>query len=414
MPKALTTMTVEAAKATASRREIPDAGCPGLYLTIQPTGAKGWAFRYRWEGKSSRLVLGPFPALGLADARRAASEARDKLDAGSDPAAQKRAARAPAPAPERPADTFANVLKDYDKRHLQRLKSGTEARRVMERHVSPVWGERLLSSITRRDVLDLLDDLAETGKATTANRVRVLLSGLFGWALQRDIVPSSPIAGTKPPAKERARERVLTDDELRWLWLASGEAGQPWPQLIRLLILTGQRRGEVSRMHDDELHGDLWKLPASRTKNGRAHDVPLSPPAVALIEGLDRIGPWVCTTTGTEPFSGFSKGFRAVVAKMAETAAKERGEPVSIPPFHLHDIRRTVATGMARAGIPVRVTEAVLNHVSGTAGGIVSVYQRHDYAAEKRAALDAWARMVDAIVNGTPANVIRLEARANG
>lgn len=410
MAKALTNMAVEAAKATASRREIPDAGCPGLYLTIQPTGAKGWAFRYRWEGKSSRLVLGAFPALGLADARRAASEARDKLDTGSDPAADKRAARNP-PAPERPADTFAQVLKDYDKRHLQKLKSGTEARRVMERHVSPVWGERLLASITRRDVLDLLDDLAETGKATTANRVRVLLSGLFYWAMQRDIIAASPIAGTKPPAKEQARDRVLSDAELRWLWLASGEAGQPWPQLIRLLILTGQRRGEVAKMTDAELHGDLWRLPASRTKNGRAHDVPLSKPARALLDGLDRIGPYICTTTGTEPFSGFSKGFRAVLARMGALAEKERGEPVTIHPFTLHDIRRTVATGMARAGIPVRVTEAVLNHVSGTAGGIVSVYQRHDYADEKRAALDAWARMVDGIVNGTPANVVKLEAR---
>ena len=419
MAKALTNMAVEAAKATASRREIPDAGCPGLYLTIQPTGAKGWAFRYRWQGKSSRLVLGPFPALGLADARRAASEARDKLDVGQDPAAEKRAARAPAPAPERPADTFAQVLKDYDKRHLQKLKSGTEARRVLERHVSPIWGERLLETITRRDVLDLLDDITEAGKATTANRVRVLLSGLFGWAMQRDIIAASPIAGTKPPAKERARDRVLSDDELRWLWLASGEAGQPWPQLIRLLILTGQRRGEVSRMHDDELHGDLWRLPASRTKNGRAHDVPLSKPARALLDDLDRIGPWVCTTTGTEPFSGFSKGFRALSERMAAIAAKERGGPVAIPPFTLHDIRRTVATGMARAGIPVRVTEAVLNHVSGTAGGIVSVYQRHDYADEKRAALDAWARMVLSMVEGEPdriepRNVVPIAERKRG
>jgi integrase len=411
MSKTLTAKTVETAKPTASRQEVADAACPGLYLTIQPTGAKGWAFRYRFGGKPSKLVLGTFPAMTLAKARQAASEARDKVDAGNDPATAKRLARS-APAPAKPADTFTTVLSDYNKRHLSKLRSGVEARRVMERHCSPKWGDRLLGEIKRRDVLDLLDDLTSEGKATTANRVRVLLSGLFGWAVGRDIIEASPITGTKPPAKEQSRDRVLSDDELRWLWEASGEVGQPWLQLVRLLILTGQRRGEVAKMHDDEIQGDMWRLPAPRTKNGRAHDVALSKPARAILDGLERIGPYVCTTTGTEPFSGFSKGRQAINTKMLAIAQKERGEAVVIPPWTLHDIRRTVATGMARAGIAVRVTEAVLNHVSGTAGGIVAVYQRHDYADEKRQALEAWARMVDGIVNGTPANVVKLEARA--
>lgn len=415
--KTLTAAAVEAAKPTDTRREIPDAGCPGLYLTVQPSGAKGWAFRYRFQGKPTRLVIGAYPELTLAKARQAVSEARDKLDLGEDPAAEKRAAKAAppvpvAPAPAKPADTFANVLSDYSKRHLSKLRSGTEAKRVLERHCLPKWQDTLLADIKRRDVIDLLDDLTEAGKDTTANRVRVLLSGLFGWAAERDIIEVSPIIGTKPPAKEQSRDRVLSDDELRWLWIAAGQVGQPWLQLIRLLILTGQRRGEVSKMHDDEVNGDTWRLPASRTKNGRAHDIPLSKPARALLDGLERFGPWICTTTGTEPFSGFSKGLRVVNAKMAEIAADERGEPVNIPRWTLHDIRRTVATGMARAGIAVRVTEAVLNHVSGTAGGIVSVYQRHDYADEKRAALEAWGRMVDGIVNGTADNVVKLEARA--
>lgn len=411
MAKALTSIAVEKAKPTGKRLEVPDAACPGLYLIIQPGGAKGWAFRYRFDGRPSKLALGSFPTMALAEARRAASEARDKLDQGADPAAEKRRAKA-APLPQKPDDTFNNVLADYSKRHLSKLRSGNEVRRTIELYCAAKWGDRLLQDITRRDVLDLLDDITAEGKTTTANRVRVHLSGLFGWAVGRDIIPASPIIGTKPPVKEKSRDRVLTDDELRWLWQAAGEAGQPWLQLVRLLILTGQRRGEVAEMHDDELQGDLWRLPATRTKNGRAHDVPLSKPATELLEGLDRIGPYVCTTTGTEPFSGFSKGLRTITAKMAELAEKDRGEPVTIPHWTLHDIRRTVATGMARVGIPVRVTEAVLNHVSGTAAGIVAVYQRHDYADEKRQALEAWGRMVEEIVSGTTANVIRLEARA--
>ena len=410
MIKALSSLAVEKAKPTDKRQEVADAACPGLYLIIQPGGAKGWAFRYRFGGRPSKLALGSFPAMTLAEARRAASEARDKLDMGTDPAAEKRRAKA-APLPQKPADTFNNVLADYSKRHLSKLRSGKEVRRTIELYCAAKWGDRLLQDITRRDVLDLLDDITGKGKTTTANRVRVLLSGMFGWAVGRDIIPMSPIVGTKPPVKEKSRDRVLSDDEMRWLWLAAGEAGQPWHQLVRLLILTGQRRGEVAGMRNDELHGDLWRLPAARTKNGRPHDVPLSMPAKELLDGLERLGPYVCTTTGTEPFQGFSKGLRVVTAKMAEIAEKERGQPAPIPHWTLHDIRRTVATGMARIGIPVRVTEAVLNHVSGTASGIVSVYQRHDYADEKRQALDAWARMVEEIVNGRPANVVRLEVR---
>lgn len=411
MIKALTSLAVEKAKPTDKRQEVADAACPGLYLIIQPGGAKGWAFRYRFDGRPSKLVLGSVPAMTLAEARRAAAEARDKLDMGKDPAAEKRSAKA-APLPHKPTDTFTHVLADYSQRHLTKLRSGGDARRTLELYCTGKWGDRLLRDITRRDVLDLLDDITSEGKTTTANRVRVLLSGLFGWAVGRDIIPASPIIGTKPPVKEQSRDRVLSDDELRWLWQSAGEAGQPWLQLVRLLILTGQRRGEVAEMHDDELDGDLWRLPAHRTKNGRPHEVPLSKPAREVLASLDRLGPYVCTTTGTEPFQGFSKGLKSVAAKMAEMAEKERGSTVTIPHWTLHDIRRTVATGMARVGIPVRVTEAVLNHVSGTAAGIVAVYQRHDYADEKRQALEAWGRMVDDIVNGRSANVVRLaEAR---
>ena len=222
--------------------------------------------------------------------------------------------------------------------------------------------------------------------------------------------------GVKPAAKEKSRDRVLTDQEIKWFWQACSIEGQPWGHLGKMLLLTGQRLGEVVNMIDREITGDLWHLTADRTKNGRAHDVALSEAARAVLGGVERVkgqAGYVFTTNGASALQGYHKGRNHIAKRMAEIASHEAGEAMEIPHWTFHDLRRTAATGMARLGIPVRVTEAVLNHVSGTAGGIVGVYQRHDYADEKRNALDAWARFVADLVDGASDNVVRLlEARA--
>jgi integrase len=264
-------------------------------------------------------------------------------------------------------------------------------------------------------VIDLLDGIADSGRVVTANRVRAYLAKFFGWCVERDILATSPAAGVKPAGKETSRARVLTDDEIRWFWTACEAEGFPWGPFGKVLLLTGQRLNEVAQMTDSEIRGDLWHLTADRTKNGRAHDVPLTGAVRAALDEVERVTDeegrvrFIFTTTGRTPVSGFFKA-RAVLAEaMVGIAQKERGEPVEIPRWTFHDLRRTAATGMARLGIPVRVTEAVLNHVSGTGGGIVAVYQRHDYADEKRQALEAWARFVLSLVEGEADNVVRLQ-----
>lgn len=165
-------------------------------------------------------------------------------------------------------------------------------------------------------------------------------------------------------------------------------------------------------MTESEIGNGTWSMTADRTKNGRAHDVPLSDAMRAVLAGVERIhspAGYLFTTTGRTPVSGYFKGRNHIAEQMLEIAADERGEAVEIPHWTFHDLRRTVATGMARLGIPVRVTEAVLNHVSGTGGGIVAVYQRHDYADEKRQALEAWGRYVVQLVEGGADNVIRFK-----
>lgn len=397
----LTAANVESMKPTDRRQEKPDTLCPGLYLVVQPTGKKGWQVRYRHGGVHRRMSLGAYPVLSLADARQRARDAFAKVAEGRDPAEEVRTAKAPKPDKDR--DTVRALVALFDKRHLSKLRSGATVRRELDRHVVAKWGDRDVTTITRRDVLDLLDGIMDSGRATTSNRVRAYLGGFFNWCVERDVLAITPMTGVKRPAKEASRDRVLSDDEIRWFWQACEAEGFPWGALGKLLLLTGQRLNEAAQMTEGEIRGDVWHMSAERTKNGRAHDVPLSDAARAVLAGVDQIEGrpgFIFTTTGKTPVSGFHKGRAHLAEGMAQIAAKERGAPVEIPHWTFHDLRRTAATGMARLGIAVRVTEAVLNHVSGTAGGIVSVYQRHDYAAEKRAALEAWARFVAQLVEG--------------
>ncbi len=413
MAKALTPKTIEAAKPDPERRyEIPDPALSGLYLVVQSTGVKSWALRYRFGGKPAKLTVGRWPLMGLAEARAAASEALDKIERGKNPAIEKKATKAAKlEAQLSDRDKIKTLIGQYAKRHLASLKSGDVVRRELDRFVVAAWGERDIHDITKRDVIDLLDEIADSGRVVTANRIRAYLNKFLNWTVERDILPMSPATGVKPVAKETSRDRVLNDDEIRWFWAACEAEGFPWGPLGKVLLLTGQRLNEAAQITVGEIRGDVWHLSADRTKNGRAHDVPLSDAVHVVLGTVERIEGrpgFIFTTTGTTPVSGFFKARAHLAEAMEQIAAKERGEAVEIPRWTFHDLRRTAATGMARLGIAVRVTEAVLNHVSGTGGGIVAVYQRHDYADEKRQALEAWARFALSLVEGKADNVVQL------
>lgn len=404
MSRALTSKAVEAAKPDPAKRlEIPDSALSGLYLVVQPSGVKSWALRYRFAGRPNKLTLGRWPIMGIAEARTAAAQAIDQVENGADPSAAKKAtkaARLEGQLAER--DMVKTLVSQFDRRHLSSLKSGAQAHQFLARFVVTAWGERDIRTISRRDVIDLLDKIVDSGRATTANRVRAHLSKFFNWCVEREVLEVAPTSGVRAPAKEVTRDRVLSDDEVRWFWHACERVGPPWGAMGKVLLLTGQRLREVAQMTETELRpGNLWHLPASRTKNKRAHEVALSEAALAVLSSVERImgqPGYIFTTNGRTPVSGFNKAMGHLARAMEEIAAEERGQPVQIPHWTFHDLRRTSATGMAKLGIPVRVTEAVLNHVSGTGGGIVAVYQRHDFAAEKRGALEAWGRFVTELV----------------
>jgi len=455
MASALTTKAIEAAKPGAARREIADGLVTCLYLVVQPTGAKSWAVRYRYADKPRKLALGPLapslpgpepdPVLGapltLGGARKVARDQLLQVAAGRDPAADRQAAKVAARHPDEPdRDLVRTVAAQFLDRYLKPRAKPNYYRSVdyiLNKDVLPRWGDRRIQDIGRRDVLDLLDAIVERGAAVQANRVLAAVRKLFNWAASRDIIAASPAAGVKAPSPEASRDRVLTDDELRTFWRACEQVGYPFGPLAKLLLLTGARRDEAAGLRRSELSGDgsLWALPAGRTKNSRPHAIPLSPqariviaeaPIVALSKAdlaadIPRHGKHrdlAFTTTGRAPVSGYAKGKARIDAAMLVIARKnavERGEDpedVKLEPWTFHDLRRTVASGMARLGIDLPVIERCLNHVSGSFGGVAGVYQRHSFADEMRTGFATWGAHVEAVAAGAPAsNVTALAAR---
>lgn len=398
----LTAKTVENWKPKEKRQEVPDERCTGLYFIVQPNGKKSWTVRYRAGGKHRRMTLGKYPSIGLKEARDKANEILAGAMEGADPAAERQAAKQ---AHLNDRDKVSVLFEQYCNRHLSNLRSGQTVAREMERHVVSQWGDRDIHDINKRDVIDILDGLMDAGKATTANRVRTYISGFCNWLVDRDVLDSSPAMGVKRPAKEQSRDRVLSDDEIRLFWQACEDVGFPYGPMGKVLLLTGQRLGEVVGMSEREVQGDLWHLPADRVKNGREHTVPLSPAVRGVLADMVRVPSdrgLYFTTNGITPVSGFHKARNYIADRMIELANDD------LQHWTFHDLRRTAATGMARLGTPVHITEHVLNHVSGTRAGIVSVYQRHQYADEKRLALDSWARFVADLVTGERNNVVPL------
>jgi integrase len=381
----LTDHRVRHATATnGARVELWDSLLPGLGLRVSaPTNgrvrAKTWFVRYRFGANQRRMKIGSYPTLGLAEARDAARQVLTEVGKGSDPAAVRRSSGIRAK-----VDIFARVADQFVQRYAkQHNRSWEETERILNRYVVPEWGERLIHDITRRDVLDLLDGMVDRGVPVMAKQTHSTVRRLFNWAVDRGVIETSPCIRVPVPARANERDRVLSDDEMRSVWQACEPLKWPFGPLIKILALTGQRRDEVATMQWSDLDLDvgLWTIPRERTKSNRAHEVPLSAFTLAIVDGLPKVdNTLVFTTNGKVPVAGFSN-------------AKRRLDELSgVRDWHLHDLRRTAASGMARLGVAPHVIEKVLNHKTGTISGVAAVYNRHGYAEEKRAALEIWAR----------------------
>ena len=283
-----------------------------------------------------------------------------------------------------------------------RKRSDREFERVGKRYLLPEFEHRLVDSITRSEVTRFVRNIEWRDPRHPTPRAALtcyqFLSSFYSWVLPMyDSMSSNPCRDAGRPRLPKPRDRFLSNDEIKIFWLACEELDWPFGPGFRLLLLTGQRRGELFGADRSEFVEDLWTIPAARAKNGLAHLVPLSAPAKAIVEKLPIIEGYAklfpVAGNPESAVNGFSKGAPRLLRVMSKISGIKPH-----PHFTIHDLRRTVATGMQRLGVQLPVTEAVLNHVSGSRAGIAAVYQRHDYFEEKRAALELWASEVNKLV----------------
>ena len=263
-----------------------------------------------------------------------------------------------------------------------------------------------VAALTRADVAKRLNEIALESGPIAANRARAALGAICSWAMRQGLMEVNPCLALDKPGTEVQRDRHLTESEVIALWKAT-DAGDDYSAIIRVLLLTGQRREEVAAMVWGELDLDraLWSLPGERTKNGRPHEVPLAAPVVALLAARKIHGRTKVFGSRSGPFSGFSKAKISLDARLAEAA----GRPWAA--WVLHDLRRTAVTGMVGIGVPPHVVEAVVNHVSGHKGGVAGIYNRAAYRTEKQAALERWAAHVERMVAGDTGSNVAVLAR---
>jgi integrase len=397
--KGLTTIRIENEKAGAVRREIPDDGCTGLYLIVQPSGKKSFALRYRRpiDRRPAKLTLGN-GSMGLAAARAAAKAALYEVSQGRDPGMAKAEERHRAQAAA--ANTLRAVVEEYLDREGKKLRTVGQRRRAFERLVFPALGNRPIADIQRVDVVRLLDRVEDNSGPRMADMVLVILGRVFNWHAARSDTFRSPIVRGmgRVNARERARSRVLSDDELRCVWNAANALAPPRGALIKFLLLTAARRSEVVGLRWPEIVGGEWVLPASRNKTKQELVRPLSATALAALASIPRIDgcEYVFSTDGQRPLSGLSW-----VKTDLDKASGVRG-------WRLHDLRRTARTLMSRAGIGADIAERCLGHVIG---GVRGIYDRHEFCSEKKHAFEALAAVIERIVN-PQANVVPLKDRA--
>ncbi|MDP2756472.1 MAG: tyrosine-type recombinase/integrase [Desulfurivibrionaceae bacterium] len=373
-----------------SRFELTDG--KGLVLLVLPSGRRSWLLRYQFEGKPRRITLGEYPDMSLLQARNASEATRSIIKQGLDPALK----RTEEKTAHKTSPTVSDLLTEYWDMELKESPSGKERRRLVEKDALPLWGKRKVAEITRRDAALLLDGVRARAPVT-GNRLQGVLVRMFNFAAERGVLEHSPLMGLRKK-KEQPRSRVLTDNEIKLLWDALAldnmtmDIYRVSKLALKMILLTGQRPGEICGMTWAEINGNIWNIPAGRMKSKESHTVPLNTMA------LDIIAQARCYSPPESAFVFKSSHFKeapitphslskAILRHWPEMGITERFTP--------HDLRRTLRTRLAELGVSDIIGERVLGH---KLQGILGVYNRHDYDQEKRQALEQWERRLRRIL----------------
>src|ERR1035437_6010879 len=300
------------------------------------------------------------------------------------------------------ADRVDDLLEAYIAQHISQNRSAPEISRMLRREIGLAWGSRSIHEISKRDVIDVVSAIEQRGAPVAANKALKSIKTFFRWCVGRAVLDRSPADGVPLPAKQVTRDRVLSDAELAQIILAARKIGGRYGGIIEVLALTGQRREEVARCTWDEIDVKTrtWKLSSDRTKNAKSHEVHLSDQVAAILNRANKQGKLVFSRSGNIPFQDFSVAKREIDLLSGVTG------------WRLHDLRRTCVSGMARLGIAPHVADKILNHQGGTISGVAAVYQRHDFLAERREALEQWAAHVGKLTNATLLGIVKLPQKA--
>ena len=378
-------------KPKEDRYEVWDTLVSNLMVTVFPSGKKTWSVRYRSDGKRVKMKLGDYPNLALSDARRKAKDVLVSVADGENPAYEKRK-DVKAKSRTRQTLQISNLLELYEKLHLSQLRTGYQAKTFL-REFARDYGHLSITDFTKQDFVSLLNQIMLAGNYTKANRVYAHIKSFYSWAIGQGYLDRSPCENIKRPYKEQSRKRFLSDQEICWFWQATGEELEPFGNMARLLLLTGQRLSEVCRMTENELQGrEHWHLSAERTKNKEQHDVFLSDLAQHIVWRDNRVaGSYLFSTTGFSPVQSYDKPVKRFRSRMNELAGDE------LPHWSFHDLRRTCETGMAMLGIDQNTIDRCTNHLSGRF--MSRVYNQYEYQSQKTEAWQRWADHVKGLVS---------------
>lgn len=417
METRITKLVVDDAKAGAKDRFLWDDAVSGFGLKVTPSGGKVYVVQFRAPGRgraavTQRFTIGRHGSPWTPDeARKEARKILRLVAEGRDPLAERRQSREQ----DRPRETVAEAIERYIEAYAKKHgpRQWREVARTLRHDPGQAWRDKAVADITAKDVAALLESIVARGAPSQANHVHRNLSTFFNWCASPAValVASSPLAGLDKPAVEAPRDRVLEDHEIALVWRAAEAQGYPFGPCIQLLMLTAQRRDEVTLMVRSEVDLDkaTWTLPPSRTKNAKAHIVPLAPMALSLLKGLPWDAEHAFTTTRKGPVSNLSRlksRLDWVIVEMLKKQALDEGrDPAAVtalPHWTYHDFRRTASSSLARLGVPLHVTEKLLNHQPQAIRGVAAIYNRYEFLDERRRALEVWEAHVRKVLSINP------------
>ena len=395
--KKLTDRAVKLLRPRSERYEVWDTDYPGFGVRVSPAGRKSFVYLYRFKGLLRRMTFGVYPRISLATARARYGKARELLEEKDrDPGAEQMQVRR--------ADRDSMSVQDLADFYIEkwakpRKRSWQEDQRQLTANVLPFIGRKKGKDVTKRDVIEILDNLIDRGSPIAANRTFAVIRKMFRFGLTKDLVPHNPCEALQAPSAEHQRDRVLKTDEIKAFWnTLDGDdlAMTPGIRLcLKLMLATAQRRAEVATAQWSDFDDGWWTIPAGVSKNALAHRVPLSPFALKLLRQADK---------GDSPFVFPGRSGNGPVRKETVTKSLRHNEQAfGLDHFTSHDLRRTAASQMASAGVSRLVISKVLNHVES---GVTAIYDRHSYDQEKRKALNAWGRRLENIITGKSAKKV--------